>query len=161
MMDNLDKSGKLLNLFRGLANSAAALDAYLAFSGALGKGKLDARTRESLALAIGQANRCDYCLAAHTRIGQAAGLDEASIREARLGRAKDRKAQGAIALARTIVEKRGGVFDADVSAARQAGLDDAEIAEVVGAVALNVFTNYFNLLNRTDVDFPSVAVDIG
>jgi len=27
-------------------------------------------------------------------------------------------------------------------------------------VALNVFTNYFNHLNQTDVDFPKVAVDV-
>ena len=32
--------------------------------------------------------------------------------------------------------------------------DDAVIAEVVAHVALDVFTNYFNNVARTDLDFP-------
>jgi hypothetical protein len=39
---------------------------------------------------------------------------------------------------------------------RARGLTDAEIAEVVAHVALNVFTNYFNLTSGTEVDFPAV-----
>jgi hypothetical protein len=40
-------------------------------------------------------------------------------------------------------------------------LDDGEIAEVVAHVALNVFTNYFNNVNQTDVDFPQkVTADV-
>ena len=50
---------------------------------------------------------------------------------------------------------RGHVDDADVAALRAAGLDDEEIAEVVGHVAINVFTNLFNSAARTDVDFPA------
>jgi hypothetical protein len=39
---------------------------------------------------------------------------------------------------------------------RARGLTDAEIAEVVAHVALNVFTNYFNLTSGTEVDLPAV-----
>ena len=160
MMNTLDGNKKLFNIFRGMANSPAVLDSYLKFSGAMGNAKLDAKAREAIALAVGQANRCDYCLAAHTAIGKGAGLDDASIKEARQGRSKDRKTQGAVVLARAIVEKRGNVNDQDVKSAREAGLDDGEIAETVAAVALNIFTNYFNHLNQTEVDFPKVAVDV-
>ena len=38
--------------------------------------------------------------------------------------------------------------------AREAGYDDGAIAEVIAHVALNVFTNYFNLVADTDIDFP-------
>jgi len=41
-------------------------------------------------------------------------------------------------------------------AARAAGLSDSEIAEVVGNVALNVLTNYFNKAADVDIDFPLV-----
>ena len=34
------------------------------------------------------------------------------------------------------------------------GFDDAVIAEVVAGVALEIFTNYFNLVADTEVDFP-------
>ena len=58
--------------------------------------------------------------------------------------------------ARTVVEKRGVVGDADIAAVRDAEYGDAEIAEVVAHVALNIFTNYVNHVARTVVDFPQV-----
>jgi hypothetical protein len=34
------------------------------------------------------------------------------------------------------------------------GVTDAEIAEIVGHVALNVLTNYFNVLADVEIDWP-------
>ena len=34
------------------------------------------------------------------------------------------------------------------------GLTDALVTEVVSNIALNIFTNYFNLVAATEVDFP-------
>src|SRR3954467_13906800 len=160
LMNTLDSNKKLFNIFRGMANSPAVLDSYLKFSGAMGNAKLDAKQREAIALAVGQANRCEYCLSAHTAIGKGAGLDEGSIKDARQGRSKDRKTQGAVTLARAIVEKRGNVNAQDIKGARDAGLEDGELAEVVGTVVQTLFTNYFNHLNQTEVDFPKVALDV-
>ena len=56
--------------------------------------------------------------------------------------------------ARTVLEKRGVIEDADIAAVREAGFGDAEIAEVVAHVALNIFTNYFNNVAGTTIDFP-------
>ena len=56
--------------------------------------------------------------------------------------------------ARTVLEKRGVIGDADIAAVREAGYGDAEIAEVVAHVGLNVFTNYFNNVAGTPIDFP-------
>lgn len=160
LMTQLDSQKLLLNIFRGMANSPAVLDGYLKFSGALKHGKLPEKTREALALAVGQANRCDYCLAAHTFLGKHAGLDDASIHDARLGKSSDAKTTAALTLAKQVTEKRGNVSDAEIKAAKQAGLTDGDIAEVVAHVALNVLTNYFNLVNQTEVDLPKVPVDI-
>ena len=41
-----------------------------------------------------------------------------------------------------------------------AGLDDGDIAEVIANVALNLFTNYFNNFNQSEVDLPKVPVNI-
>ena len=56
--------------------------------------------------------------------------------------------------ARAVLEKKGVVEDAEVAAVREAGYGDAEIAEVVAHVGLNVFTNYFNNVAGTTIDFP-------
>ena len=59
-------------------------------------------------------------------------------------------------LAAAVVNTRGDVDDSDLVAARAAGLSDEEIAEVVANVALNFFTNFFNRLAHTEIDFPAV-----
>ena len=79
------------------------------------------------------------------------------IRDSRLGTAVDPKTDTLIRFARTVVATRGRVSDADLDALRDAGFDDGTIAEVVAHVALCVFTNYFNLVTGTDIDFPKVA----
>jgi hypothetical protein len=60
-----------------------------------------------------------------------------------------------IHFARKLVEARGQVSDADPRVARGAGFGDGIIAEVVAHVALHIFTNYFNLVARLYLDFPS------
>src|SRR5262245_3126148 len=68
------KLGLVPNMTRAMANSPATLDGYLGLSGALVKGTFTAKVREQLALAVSEANSCDYCLAAHTTAGKAVGL---------------------------------------------------------------------------------------
>lgn len=146
--------GMTPNLMRVMANSPAVLDAYLKFSGALGDGELTAKTREQIALSVGQANSCDYCLSAHSAIGKMVGLTADQIRHARLGIAEDTKANLILRFATTLIEKRGFVSNEDIAAVRDAGASDAEIAEIVANTALNLFTNYFNHVAQTEIDFP-------
>ena len=149
-----DRLGLVPNMTRAMANSPAALDGYLQLSGALGKGALPARVREQIALAVAQTNGCDYCLAAHSAIGRMVGLTADQIRDSRLGTAVDPRADALIRFALKVVDTRGRVADTDLEEVRRAGFDDAAIAEVVANVALHVFTNYFNRLAGTDLDFP-------
>ncbi len=147
---------KRLNIFKGMANAPAALDAYLAFSGALAKGRLKASERELIALAIAEANICDYCRAAHTAIGKGAGLTDAQTVAARRGAIADDPRQDALVkFALKLHEKRGTVSDQDLQDFRAAGFDDGHITEVIANYALNLYTNYFNHVNDTAVDFPS------
>jgi uncharacterized peroxidase-related enzyme len=148
------KLGMTPNLMRVMANSPAVLEAYLQFSGSLGRGALSAQTREQIALAVGQANSCDYCLSAHSAIGKTVGLTTDQIRDARGGTAVDGKTNAILGLATQLVDKRGFVSDNDLATARDAGVTDAEIAEIVANTALNLFTNYFNHVAETEVDFP-------
>ena len=148
--------GVIPNLFRLVGTSPAALEGYLGLNGALGR-TLDAKTRERIALAVAQANGCDYCLSAHTYLGlNLAKIDEAEIALNRSGHSGDAKADAAIVFARRVLDARGRVSDADLSAVRDAGFTDAQIVEIVLSVALNVLTNYVNNVAGTDIDFPEV-----
>ena len=105
---------------------------------------------------MAQANNCDYCLAAHSAIGRTVGLTADQIRDSRLGTAVDPKTDALVRFALRVVNTRGAVSDGDLDEIRGAGFDDAAIAEVVANVALHVFTNYFNRVAGTDLDFPQV-----
>ena len=85
------KLGMVPKMTQAMASSPAVLEGYLQFSGSLGHGSLSAQVREKLALAISQANRCDYCVAAHSAIGKMVGLSADQIRDSRLGTAVDPK----------------------------------------------------------------------
>ena len=151
------KIGMTPNLYRGMANSPAVLSTYFAMQNELGQGELNPQVREQIALTVGEANACDYCLAAHSLIGKSTGLDETALEDARRGSAADAKTNATLQFAQRIVSERGHVTDADIADAREAGLTDGELAEVVANVAMNIFTNYFNHVTDTPVDFPRVA----
>jgi len=151
------KLGRVPNLFLTLAQSPAALKAYLGASEALGAGRLDARTREMLALAVAESNGCEYCLSAHSAIGKMVGLDADAILQARGGVPAGRREAAFVAFARTVVRERGKVSPLDLEAAREAGLDDEDLVEAVAHVAVNIFTNYLNHVADTTVDFPKAA----
>ena len=152
------KIGTVPNLFKTFANAPAVLNGYLALSDSLGAGALTAKQREVVALAVAQANGCHYCLSAHTLLGKGAGLSPDAIAAARRGKADGAVDNAVATLAKTLVETRGKITEAQLDAARLAGLDDTRIVEVVGAVALNVLTNFMNNVAHTDIDFPEVDV---
>jgi uncharacterized peroxidase-related enzyme len=153
-----DKFGLVPNMTRSMANAPVVLDAYLQLSGALARGSLSAKAREQIALAVAQDNGCDYCLAAHSAVGKMVGLTAEQIQDSRRGAAIDPRADALIRFARKVLDARGRVADADLDEFRAAGFDDGAVAEVVANVALHVFTNYFNLVGETDIDFPRAPV---
>jgi uncharacterized peroxidase-related enzyme len=148
------KLGIIPNMTRSMAVSPPVLEAYVGFIGALGQGVLPPRVREQLALDVGEANHCDYCVSAHCVLGKGAGLSEQEVLASRRGASTDPKTDVLLGFARKLVANRGLVDDADIAAVREAGFGDAEIAEVVAHVGLNTFTNYFNHVAGTTIDFP-------
>jgi uncharacterized peroxidase-related enzyme len=150
--------GSVPNMTKAMANSPALLKGYLALSGALNGGTLPAAVRERLAIASAEYNRCEYCLSAHTYLGRnIAKLDDAELERARHAQSSDPHVAVLLALSDAIARGRGEVDETVLKTAREAGVTDAEIAEVVGNLALNILTNYFNVLADVDNDWPVVA----
>lgn len=142
-----------------MANSPALLQGYLALSGAVAGGTLKPAVRERLAIATAQLNGCEYCLSAHTYIGaNIAKVDAHELDSARRAQSTDPHVAALLALSNTIADNAGDVDDADLKAAREAGVTDEEIGEVVANLALNILTNYFNVLARVDNDWPVVSL---
>ncbi|HEY6943364.1 carboxymuconolactone decarboxylase family protein [Dokdonella sp.] len=149
------KLGALPNLFRTFAHTPVALNAYLQLAEVAASGRFSAKQRELIALAVGERNGCDYCLAAHSAIGRMVGLDAGDIAAARAAGAKSAGDAATLALAQRIVDTRGHVPTEELDAFKAAGFDDAAILEVLVNVVLNIYTNYTNHLARTEIDFPA------
>jgi alkylhydroperoxidase family enzyme len=84
------------------------------------------------------------------------GLKPDTVFRARNASAADAKTDAILKLARAIVVQRGEISERDFNKARQAGVTDGEVAELVANVALNIFTNYLNHVAQTEIDFPKV-----
>ena len=155
-----NKLGRVPNMMRTMAQSPAVLEAYLNFNTALADGQLEAKLREELALLSAQMNACSYCAAAHTTIAKMAGLSGDAILLARKGHSLDPKTNAALNFARALIKTDGKVSDADVQAAKDAGFSEGEIGEIIANVALNIFTNYFNIVAQPEIDFPKVQLGV-
>jgi len=150
------KLGLVPNMTKVMANSPAVLEGYLAFSGALSHSSLSAKLREQIALLVAEVNKCSYCLSAHTAIGKMVGLTPAELSSSRAGGGASKDA-AALKFARVLIHRQGEASDDDLAGVRTTGYSDAQIAEIIAVVALNVFTNYFNKAARVPIDFPIVT----
>lgn len=150
--------GATPNMFKAVANSPAALQSMWAAFGALGTGTLGAKLGEQIAVAIANRNRCEYCLAAHTVLGQNAGASATEMAAAQVGQSDDPRTAAALRFALKVVTDRAQLADGDVAELHEVGFKDEQVVEILAHVALNLYTNYINVALNVPVDFPKVAL---
>jgi uncharacterized peroxidase-related enzyme len=149
--------GVVPNLMKLVGKSPAALEGYLSLNGALGKSSLGVALRERIALAVAEFNGCDYCLSAHTYLGEhVAKIGNAEMSAARDFASADAKFAAALHFVRHVLANRGHIGDSELAAIRAAGFDDAAVIELVVVAVLNILTNYVNNVAQTTIDFPAV-----
>lgn len=152
------KYGKVPNLAKVIANSPAALEGYLGLAGAMAGTKLDAQTRERIALLTAETNGCEYCLSAHSAIGKGAGLSDAEIAAARDGGSSDPRIAELLRFVNKVLARRGQVAPEDVAKVKAAGFSEGEIVEAVVVTSQNILTNYMNNIAKVALDFPAVKL---
>ena len=142
------------NFFHLLANSPASLRAYIRADAALVRGQLTPRQRQQVALAVAEINGSSYSLTARYDTGKRFGLTYPEMQLARNAAAADPKADTMLRFTRAVVLQRGDISDEDFQELSKAGFTDAQIIEIVANIALNIFSNYFSSVAKTEVDFP-------
>lgn len=152
--------GATPNMFKAVANSPAALQSMWAAFGALGAGTLGAKLGEQVAVAIANRNQCEYCLAAHTVLGQKAGATASEMAAAQVGQSDDPRTAAALRFALKVVSERAQLSDGDVAQLHEVGFNDEQVVELMAHIALNLFTNYINVALNVPVDFPRVALKV-
>lgn len=148
------KYGKVLNIHGEMAHSPTVLHTYVALQDVIREhATIDAKTREAIALAVGNQDECDYCQAAHTGGGKAAGLTDDEMVSVRRGEVDfDPKLDALLNVAREYAAAVGNTTDHAWQAALDAGWTDVQLTELASHVTLNLLTNYFNHHVRTELD---------
>ncbi|MGY4315086.1 carboxymuconolactone decarboxylase family protein [Bradyrhizobium sp. JR3.5] len=151
--------GSVPNTFAAIAaHGPAALRSILAADTVLASGRLTKSDKEIVKLVISEAAGCDYCVAAHSHLGRLAGLTPEVLKQIRDGLPTgDIKRDTLVAFVDKLARTSGTVSEKDFRAIKSVGYSDAQLVEISLAFATTTFTNIFNRINDTEIDFPAVA----
>jgi uncharacterized peroxidase-related enzyme len=151
--------GSVPNTFAAIAaHGPAALKAVLAADTVVAAGTLTKRDQEVIKLVISAAGGCDYCVAAHNHLARLAGVKAEELKQIRDGQSTDDARRDALVrFVRTLARSSGTVSNEDFAAIKAAGYSDAQLVEISLIFATTVFTNVFNRINDTEIDFPAVT----
>jgi uncharacterized peroxidase-related enzyme len=140
------------------AHGPAALKSVLAADAVLAAGSLTKRDQEVIKPVISGAAGCDYGVAAHNYLAQLVGVKPDALK--RIGDGKptgDTKHDALVSFVRRLARSSGTVSDEDFAAIKAAGYSNSQLVEISLAFATTVFTNIFNRINDTEIDFPAVG----
>jgi uncharacterized peroxidase-related enzyme len=151
--------GNVPNTFAAIgAYRPDALKAILLADSVLASGTLSRRDQETIKLVISGVAGCDYCVAAHSLLGKLAGLKPDELKNIRDGKPTgDARLDALIRFVRVLAESSGTVSNEEFAAIKASGYSDAQLVDISLAFATIVFTNVFNRINDTAIDFPAVA----
>ena len=151
-------AGKVPNTFATIgAHGPAALKAILQAEGVLAASTLSKQDQETIKLLVSEVAGCDYCVAAHSLIGKMTGLKPEVLKQIRSAQPTGHaKRDALVRFVTTLAETSGTVSDQEFWAIKAAGYTDAQLVDISLAIALITFTNVFNRINDTPLDFPAV-----
>jgi uncharacterized peroxidase-related enzyme len=151
-------AGGVPNTFATIgAHGPDALKAVLQADGALAAGTLSKQDQETIKLVVSEVAGCDYCVAAHSLLGKMTGLKPEALKQIRAGEPTgDAKRDALVHFVRNLQQTSGTISEAELLAIKAAGYTDAQLVDISLAIALTVFTNVFNRINDTVLDFPAV-----
>lgn len=151
--------GKVPNAYAAIGGlSPAALGLLLQGDALLGAGTLPKADIEAIRLAISAEAGCDYCVAAHSMVGQRVGLPTEALRQLRAGGATGEARRDALVQFALQAHRSRATLPAEqVQAVLDAGHSPAQVMEALLVIALITFTNLVNKVNDTALDFPQPA----
>jgi uncharacterized peroxidase-related enzyme len=152
-------AGKVPNTFATIgAHGPDALKAILLADGVLAASTLSRQDQETVKLVVSEVAGCDYCVAAHSLLGKLTGLAPEVLKQIRAGQPTgDAKRDALVRFVRNLAQTSGTISGEEFSAIRAAGYSDRQLVDISLAIAVTTFTNIFNRINDTAIDFPAVA----
>lgn len=136
-----ERFGWLPNTIRVMSRGTNAAQQYLDMGARNAEGSVPPLARELIAVAVAEANGCDYCRTAHLLAAHALG-----------GRPAEPFIDLVVEVARRIHDSRGALTDAEVERAHASGIDDQMLIDIAAVIAENSLGNFINNLAQTAID---------
>ena len=148
--------GMIPNVYAVLGNSLDVLKAYLQYNKTLEGTSLSKVIQEKIALAVSGVNVCAYCKRAHFAVGKMLKESPEELKKNLIGDSNNQEHKLIVQLAAEIARTKGKV-DSELLKKSIAQLGERGVVEVYGWVLSTIFTNFFNHLAETQVDFPEIV----
>lgn len=147
------KMGFVPSLYAVMAENPATLNGYLAVAEAVGKSGLTGLEQQIVLITASVVNECHFCVAAHSAMSEAEGLDMAIVSAIREDRPiDDPRLEALRVFTKKTVMDRGFVSDCDVDTFIKAGWTQSSVLAVILGIALKTISNYTNHVAETPLN---------
>lgn len=153
--ESLKKLGMIPNMYAGMANNTALIDGYLhSYASFRANAGFTPPEQEIVFLSAAVENSCEYCVAAHSFVGDNMTKAPKEVTDAiRDGETiQNDKYRALSEFTKAVVAKRGRSSDEEIEAFLEAGYTTKHILGVIAGVGVKTFSNYFNHIFETPVD---------
>jgi AhpD family alkylhydroperoxidase len=145
--------GSIPNIAGAMSTSPVLLDCLVALFQKVHGGSFSEQQIQVLLLTNAVTNACSWAVAFHTALALKEGVDPADVEAIRQRRAPQDSANCALStLARTLIEQRGLLSDAESSRFVGAGFTRVHLLEAIAVVAASTITNYTGNVARPPVE---------
>jgi len=150
--------GMIPNIVGAMSTSPVLINSLVALFGNVHGGSFTEAQVQTVLLTDAVTNASTWAVAFHTALALKEGLDPADVQAIREGRLpRDGKLAALSALAKTMIEKRGRLDDAEVDRFIAAGFGKDHALEVIAIVAASTITNYTGSITKTPLEPPFQA----
>jgi uncharacterized peroxidase-related enzyme len=156
ILDQAKKNlGFVPNMYTKMANNPALIDAYTyAYNTFRAHSGFNSVEQEVVFLTVAYENNCEYCVAAHSFVGDMMTKVPTEVTDAiRNGiEIPDVKLEALSKLTRSLNAKRGFVDQEEVDAFLLAGFTESHILGIITGIAAKTMSNYSNHITNPEVD---------
>lgn len=148
-----DNVGLIPNLAGAMSESPTLIEAFVALREIYQRGSFSPIEREVISLTNAVANRCSWCVAAHSTFAQKANTPPDVLEALRAGQSPaEPRLQALSDFARRMTVTRGQLTEAELQSFLAAGYSKAQALEVIVGVAVSVLANYAGHLSHAPLD---------
>lgn len=149
------KLGIIPNMYSGMANNTALLEGYvLAYNSFRANSGFSPQEQEVVFLSIAFENGCEYCMAAHSFVGDNMTKVPIEVTNAIRNQTEipDEKLRALSLFSKAVTLKRGFPSETDIHDFVSAGYTKEHILGVIAGVGIKTMSNYFNHIFETPID---------